>query len=298
MKRLVLATSAVLAFSAATAMAADMPMVRKAPVVAPAVPAFDIAFGGAVMSDYNFRGISQSDRGPSATAYFEPRYNINPNLQLYVGLAGSAVKLPTDPSAEIDFYAGVRPTFGALALDLGFIYYYYPKERILFDNLGAQWTKSDTDYWEVYAKGTYTFNDYVAVGANLYYSPSWLNTGAPGTYLSGTVKLTAPSAWFPKDVGASLSGELGRYWLGTVDPILGSIDLPDYTYWNAGVAFTYKAITLDLRYHDTDRSKADCFILSTDPAGIPGGATPGESKWCGAAFIAKLAFDTTLNALK
>ncbi len=38
-------------------------------IAAPAPWAFDFAFGGKLMSDYNFRGISQSARGPSVNVY-------------------------------------------------------------------------------------------------------------------------------------------------------------------------------------------------------------------------------------
>jgi hypothetical protein len=32
------------------------------------------------MSDYNFRGITQSNHKPSVAAYFEPRYNFSDTL--------------------------------------------------------------------------------------------------------------------------------------------------------------------------------------------------------------------------
>ena len=78
------------------------------------------------MNDYIFRGVTQSDHKPSVAAYFEPRYNINPNWQLYAGIAGESIKFANNAAAEIDFYGGVRPTFGPLAFDFGFWYYYYP----------------------------------------------------------------------------------------------------------------------------------------------------------------------------
>ena len=75
--------------------------------------------------------------------------------------------------------------------------------------------------------------------------------------------------------------------------------MPDYTYWNIGVGLTYKAMTVDLRYHDTDLSRGECFVLTGDLRGLPSGKGPlNSSKWCGEAFIAKVAFDTTLSALK
>ena len=126
MKKFLLAAVAALASSAGPVLAADM-IVKARPVAAPPPSIWDIAFGAAVMSDYNFRGISQSDRGASVNAYFEPRLNINPNLQLYAGISGYSVKLATDPAAEIDLYGGIRPTFGPVALDFGAMYYYYPE---------------------------------------------------------------------------------------------------------------------------------------------------------------------------
>jgi hypothetical protein len=55
---------------------------------------------------------------------FEPRYNINPNLQAYAGISGESIEFPNRAAAEIDLYGGIRPTFGKLALDGGFYYYY------------------------------------------------------------------------------------------------------------------------------------------------------------------------------
>ena len=103
-------------------------MPTKAPAVAPAPPPspWDIAFGAAIMNDYIFRGVTQSGHKPSVAAYFEPRYNINSNWQLYAGLSGESIKFANNAAAEIDFYGGVRSTWGPLAFDVGYWYYYYP----------------------------------------------------------------------------------------------------------------------------------------------------------------------------
>ena len=62
----ILSATVALALSAIPALAADMPL--KARVASAPPPTWwEIAYGGAVMSDYNFRGISQSDRGISGT---------------------------------------------------------------------------------------------------------------------------------------------------------------------------------------------------------------------------------------
>src|SRR6266403_3847246 len=107
MKKIVLLATA-LAMISGSALAADMPV--KA-VKAPPPPAFepwDFAFGSALMNDYIFRGITQSNHKPSVAAYFEPRYNLNKDLQLYIGFAGESISFPNRAAAEIDIYGGIR----------------------------------------------------------------------------------------------------------------------------------------------------------------------------------------------
>src|SRR5947199_7709641 len=125
MKKMVL-VAATLAMTAGSSLAADMAV--KA-VKAPAVAAFepwDFAFGSAIMNDYIFRGITQSNHKPSVAAYFEPRYNVSKDLQFYVGVSGESISFPNRAAAEIDVYGGIRPTFGAFAFDFGLWGYFYP----------------------------------------------------------------------------------------------------------------------------------------------------------------------------
>ena len=300
--RTIAASFAALAFLSTSALAADI--IRKAPPK-PAEPAscFDLAVGGGLQSDYNFRGISQSDRGPGVFGYVEPRCNITKDIQVYVGLWGWSTKLPTTPTGEFDVYGGIRLTFGQFAFDFGAMYYWYPKETQLFfadpaattlspTNFGfGAFTVRDTDFWEVYGKVTWTVTDWLAINPYVYYSPNWLQTGAKATYAGVNVKLTAPSKWFPADWGAYVSGEVDHYWIGTFTAFgpAAAFDLPDYTYWNIGAAITYKIFTFDLRYHDTDLNRNQCFLLTSDP----GGVISAQSKWCGASVIAKFSFDLT-----
>ena len=147
------------------------------------------------MSDYNFRGISQSNRGPSVTAYSETRYNVNSNFQLYLATQYWAVTLPTNPTAEVDIFGGVRLTHRARSPSIsaactttirasgshapvpGAAVPALPERQRDADN--------DTDFWEVYGKLAWeVVKDKFAVGANVYYSPIWLNTGASGLFAS------------------------------------------------------------------------------------------------------------------
>jgi uncharacterized protein (TIGR02001 family) len=331
MKKVVLSVVAALAVSAAfPAFAADLP--AKAPKVAPAPPPspWDIAFGAAIMNDYIFRGVTQSGHKPSVAAYFEPRYNVTSNIQLYAGLSGESIKFANNAAAEIDFYGGIRPTFGPVAFDFGFWYYYYPGGNCYattpgvdpacfgFELPSGNVAKSVASFYEVYGKVAYTWTDWT-FGANFYYSPNFLNLGAQGEYLSGTIKFVAPDKMALGPFGWYVSGEFGRQWLGTSDPFYACLAGPagsgclanspsgvnytDYNTWNVGFGLTWKVFTLDLRYSGTDLNKGDCNAFTSDPTatGINHQTNinfgPGSS-WCGAAFIAKLSADLTLGSLK
>lgn len=338
MKRMVLLATA-LAMVSGSAVAADMALkaVKAPPVVA--FEPWDIAFGSAIMNDYIFRGVTQSNHKPSVAAYFEPRYNVTKDLQLYVGVSGESISFANRAAAEIDIYGGIRPTFGAFAFDFGVWGYLYPGGTcynggvlgLPVDPAGKPLSaecfanslpngnvmKKNVSFMEVYGKVNYTINDNWQFGVNEYYSPNFLNSGAWGNYASITGKYTAPSTIFGSSgVGMYISGEFGRQWLGTSDSFYGTapsfagpgyvgpffpkgINYADYNTWNIGVGFTYKVFTLDLRYSDTNLSKANCNAFTSDytakfsssfspinPSGV-------GSNWCGAAGIAKLSADLT-----
>ncbi len=295
MKKIVLLAAALAAVSG-SAFAADLPVkAKKAPPPAAFDP-WDIAFGSAIMNDYVFRGVTQSNHKPSVAAYFEPRYNVNKDLQLYLGLSGESISFPNRAAAEIDVYGGIRPTFGMFAFDLGVWGYLYPGGQcfnggvtpgtpgydpycIVNGNLpvNGNVAKKDASFYEGYAKVNVTLNDQWQVGANEYYSPNFLNLGAWGDYASLTAKWTAPGTIFgTSGVGMYISGEFGRQWLGTSDAFYGVAQLaggpnytrgipePSYNTWNIGVGFTYKVFTLDLRYSDTNLSKGACNAFTSD----------------------------------
>ncbi len=300
MKKIVM-FAATLAMTAGSAFAADLPTKALKAPPAPAFDPWDVAFGSAIMSDYVFRGITQSDHKASVAAYFEPRYNVNKDFQLYIGVSSESISFPNRAAAEVDIYGGVRPTIGIFAFDFGIWGYLYPGGQcfggvtIPANNcasfgqgtdfgLGAglpingNFAKRDASFFEGYAKVNITVNDQFVIGVNEYYSPNYLNIGAWGDYASITGKWTAPSTTFGSSgVGLYVSGEFGRQWLGKSDAFYGTtlgtfaggpfplgIQEPSYNTWNIGVGFTYKVFTLDLRYSDTNLSKGNCNALTSD----------------------------------
>ena len=99
---------------------------RQGPPPPVAFDPWDIAFGAGITNDYIFRGITQSNHKPSVNAYFEPRYNVTKDFQLYVGLGGASISFPNRAAAEIDAYGGARLTVGQFAFDVGAWGYMYP----------------------------------------------------------------------------------------------------------------------------------------------------------------------------
>jgi uncharacterized protein (TIGR02001 family) len=251
MRKVVLSIMAAMAL-ATPALAADLKMLTKAPPPPPSP--WDFAFGDAIMTDYMWRGITQSAHRGSVAAYFEPRYNFSDSLQGYIGLSGESIDFPNHAAAEIDAYGGIRPTFGKLALDFGAWLYYYPGGQCFSAgtvdgnpatatglgacgafNSGNNWqgqalplngnaAKAWASFIEIYGKGTYTITDSWSIGGQVYYSPNVSNTGANGTYVAGTIKYTAPAGMaLPKDVGWYASVDGGYWWLGTSDAFYGAV---------------------------------------------------------------------------
>ncbi len=239
MKRVALSIL-VAAMATSSAMAADM-ATKAPPAAAPPPSPWDVAITAAIMTDYNFRGITQSAHQPSAQATFEPRYNFNSTWQGYAGLSAESIDFPNNAAAEIDLYGGIRPTFDKLALDFGFWYYWYPGGNCYGGGgggisgcsgpfaAGTVPTKNNPgpfagnevvaneSFWEVYAKATYTISDQWSVEGQYYYSPNVVGSGAYGNYVTGNLTYTAPASWFPANsgLGGYISGDVGYWDLGT-----------------------------------------------------------------------------------
>jgi uncharacterized protein (TIGR02001 family) len=245
----------------------------------------EFEFRSGLASDYIYRGVTLSDRKPAVGAAIEATY-----AQLYAGVTVASVKLPTQPAAEISMSGGIRPTLGKIDFDLGVTYFRYPGEAPASESKGI-------DYWEAAIRGETKLTESVRIGGGFAYSPNVSNTGAWSQYAAGGIGYDVPSQILPADVGVSFTAATGYSWFGHQSPDLGGFPLPAYLNWQAGVTITHKMINLDLRYHDTNLSKENCFVFTGDPNARAGGrpdpiTNPDGliSRWCGAAFVAKLWF--------
>jgi uncharacterized protein (TIGR02001 family) len=231
----------------------------------------DVNVSASLTSDYNYRGYTLSDHRPSASTNFEATYNI-----FFAGVNAASVQMPKLSQFQMTNYAGIRPVFGPLTVETGVAYYSYPGSQI------------DISYPEYYVAPTYTVTSRLSIGLNLYVAPDYSRTGAWENYNSIQAKYTFD------DSGLSLSGELGHQGFGTTKPTAASAaySLPDYTYWNLGFAYTYKALTFELRYFATTLSKQSCYLITG--TGQPGLGSNG----CDPAIIATLSWNTNLSGLK
>ncbi|WP_019905042.1 TorF family putative porin [Methylobacterium sp. 77] len=302
----ILALGTIAGLAMSPALSADLAIPKAMPVEAKAAdPLIGFSFGTRYQTDYNFRGVSQSNLQGSYQTFFEAQFF---NNFAYAGFATYQVRLPTKPDMEFDLVAGIRPTFDKFAFDLGILYYFYPNEQQLFNNNGSPFTTRNTDYYEAAGKMLYTATDSLTVGTNVFFSPNFLGTHANSTYASGTLAYTLPASFFPflpeaYAGGFSLSSELGYFFLGSAkssatgfDASIGrfaSFNLPSYLYGNVGLSYTYKNIVLDVRYHNTDLTKTECAAFSGDFRQITNG---GTSKWCGDAVIGSITFQTSTAA--
>ncbi|MBI1203059.1 MAG: hypothetical protein GC182_11165 [Rhodopseudomonas sp.] len=285
MKKIVLSVVAALAVTAAApAFAADMPVKAYTKAPAPAPSPWDIAFGTAFTSDYILRGISQSNKQPAVQGYFELDYTAAPWLTLYAGVWGSSL-YSGFANAEFDNSVGARLSYEKFGLDLGYVYYAYPGPAATSPVKAS----SSISYGEFYAKPSYKVTDWLTLSGSVYTGDNFGNSGVSATYYSGGAAVTLPQ-FMPWGITSTISGEIGRQTYGSGLKAAG-VNFADYTQYNIGIAFNYKAMTLDLRYYDTNASSTAAQCTSTPSVGA-------GSNICKDAFVATLKFDTTFSALK
>jgi uncharacterized protein (TIGR02001 family) len=166
-----------LALAAATAAVLASPLAHSQAAAPAAAPAPDNTFTGniALVSDYRFRGISQTRNGPAIQGGVD---YTNVPTGIYLGNWDSNVSstlYPNGNGAEMDFYGGWRHSWGDWGIDVGGLYYYYNQAYLT----GVGNTSSKENNFEGYisgswkwlsAKYSYAFTNYFGlngvVGAN------------------------------------------------------------------------------------------------------------------------------------
>jgi len=195
-----------------------------------------------LVSDYIFRGISQTGANPGLQGGFDLAHSSG----LYAGLWGASISTLSDAGVaansgianaglELDTYAGYKGTAGVVSYDVGYLRYNYP------GTYAAGVTKADTD--EVYAAVSYSI------------LTAKLSNALGDTFgvakASGTTYAELNAAYAIPDTGISLGAHYGvQTYKGTVadaskaagnDPTYSDYKLSaskDFSGYVVGIAFS------------------------------------------------------------
>ena len=100
-----------------------------AQTAAPA-PDYTLSFNVGAVSEYRYRGISQSRKKPALQAGADFAHKSG----FYLGTWGSTIKWISDAGGdadvEIDVYGGYKGSFGAFGYDVGVLTYQYPDHKL------------------------------------------------------------------------------------------------------------------------------------------------------------------------
>ena len=176
------------------------------------------------VSDYVFRGVSQTDEDPTLQAGF----TYTSPVGLYAGVWGSGVDFgPGDPSTELDYLIG----YGVDVTD-----------SVNFDVLLNRYTylgASELNYNELIT--TTTFADQYKL--TVAYSNDVWNSGTDGWYYGVGGEWALPQQF-------TLAANVGR---STFEQGIAK----DYTDFNIGVSRQFGLFNLGLGYHGTDGNGRD-----------------------------------------
>lgn len=229
-----------------------------------ATDAVTVSGSAALVSDYRFRGVSQTDRGMAV----QGGLTVTHESGAYVGAWGSNLAgwgTFGGANMELDLIAGVKIPVGAGTLDTGLTWYMYPG--------GAD----ETDFAELYAKlsgnvGPLTLTGGVAYApqqealGNVFFTGAAAAAGIPDDAgdKEDNLYLFADAAYGIADTPVTLKAHLG-YSDGNpgLGPNATSV-APTGTYfdWMLGADVTpVKGLTLSIAYIDTDISEAESAYL-------------------------------------
>jgi uncharacterized protein (TIGR02001 family) len=265
MRKTILATSLA---SAALALPGLALAQAAAPAAAPPPPPYTFTGNMSLVSDYRFRGITQTFGKPALQGGFDFSHESG----FYLGNWDSAVNMGAGfpgGNLEMDFYGGWKNTWGDWGLDVGDIYYYYPGT-----NAGATIPNSPfNNRTGIIASGKVHNNEVYIAGSwkwiSLKYSLATSNYfSAPGTKNSGYLDL---SANYDLGDGWGVNGHVGS--LRFKSEINGN-----YTDWKIGVTKDLSGWVLGASYIDTNAkgscspaaiNQFYCFNNGSFNAGIP-----------------------------
>jgi uncharacterized protein (TIGR02001 family) len=248
--------------AAAVGLAATLPSLSLAQASAAASP-HTLSGNLTLVSDYRFRGISQTLGGPAVQAGLDYGHASG----LYLGNWNSnvsGVSFPNGAGVEMDFYGGWRGEVGAgLTLDVGGVYYLYPGTRVT----GVDGRRERLDNGEVYlglswgplsAKVQRALTDYFGLAdntTNFYVVPA-ANGSSRGTmvYSLAFSQELAPALTLNAALGHTRFARYG---------------VLDYSDWRVGASYQLHGLTLGASVVGTSGlgTAGKAFYSATDGVG-------------------------------
>ena len=207
-------------------------------------PPFTINGSATLVSDYRFRGISQTNLQPAIQGSITVTHSSGLYATVWSSSTSGYVTFSGTGSQEIDLIAGFKKTYSGVTFDAGVLYYVYPRSRPAGD-------RSKADFFEPYADIAYTLGP-VTAKVTVNYAPKQkalaLDQGQTGLfksqdnfYLAGDLSASIPNT--PLGLTAHIGHTWGPSWLA-----LGN----EYTDYGFGATLTYKQLVFGVSYVDTD----------------------------------------------
>lgn len=205
-----------------------------------ATPAVTISGGATLVSDYRFRGISQTDKSFAV----QGSMTLTHSSGLYASVWGSSIDeyVAAASDQEIDFILGYKKSFGATTVDVGVLYYFYPGSGDVIPGYNS-------DFFEPYVAVSQAFGP-VTAKVSAAYAPkqkalALVNTKDDNLYGALDISGSIP------DTGVSLSAHLGHNF--SDDSFLSAGK--DYTDWSLSASYAWKNLTFGVSYVDTNFAK-------------------------------------------
>lgn len=217
-------------------------------------PALTVTGNAAVVTDYRFRGISQTDKRFA----LQGGITVTHESGFYVSTWGSSIDdyVAAGSDQELDLIGGYSKTIGAATVDVGVLYYYYPGSG------GAK-----TDFFEPYASIKGTFGP-ASAKLSAAYAPKQNALTVDGVhkednlYVAGDLSASVPNT--PLGVSAHLGHNFSRSYITFGEK---------YTDWSVGATYTWSHLTFGVSYVDADKSFYGTSSRNLGKAGVVGSIT-------------------------
>ena len=193
-----------------------------------------------LVSDYRFRGFTQSGEDPA----IQGGITVTHESGFYAGTWASSVSFAGN--TEVDLFAGYSKDLGGATIDGGLLYYLYPQHGGSGADFFEPYLNLSTDVGPVNAKVGVNYAWKQSALANVQDASRPLGAKSSSFYLHGELAAKIPDTPF------ALNAHAGHSWS---DAFPGGFDGKVFD-WSVGATASYKMLTFGVSYVNTDEPKA------------------------------------------